>query len=328
MKILINILFLLGAPLWALGQIPAEFAPVGAKWYYKIHTWATNGLGGQESCRPFIFECVKDTIVLQKNCKKIIERNRGYAKFVYAEGAKVYAWQASYSWLPQDSTFRLLYDFEALPGDTLHVNVEATCGYDCIINESWPFNGYIMGPSYPLIVQGYDSMAFGQTEVAVQYVADTCSSGAYAAGCQTLSDTIYKWIGGHSSLFTQSIFWGWDDNVCHRTDGLVYYYSPQTGWIHFSGEPKDTLPTPVSRPALSTASTVRVYPNPARDKMDIEHPFGSSVALFDATGRLVGLEKSFGERTELDVSLRPRGLYLLLVSDPSGAVFSQKVALE
>ncbi|MDF1676789.1 MAG: T9SS type A sorting domain-containing protein [Vicingaceae bacterium] len=93
-----------------------DFAPVGATWHYSY----------TETSPPFnqsyiLIESVKDTIILGKNAKKISQTHYqsssnsiflGY-EFIYSDSNKVYLYQYN--------KFNLLYDFNAVQGDTIFV---------------------------------------------------------------------------------------------------------------------------------------------------------------------------------------------------------------
>ncbi|MDT8412890.1 MAG: T9SS type A sorting domain-containing protein [Vicingaceae bacterium] len=93
-----------------------DFAPVGATWHYSY----------TETSPPFnqsyiLIESVKDTIILGKNAKKLSQTHYqsssnsiflGY-EFIYSDSNKVYLYKYN--------KFNLLYDFNAVQGDTIFV---------------------------------------------------------------------------------------------------------------------------------------------------------------------------------------------------------------
>lgn len=92
------------------------FAPIGAKWHYSADNyqppWQTNYI---------LIESIKDTFVLGQNAKKI-ESTMFYGdgtsgnignEIIYSNGNKVYLYRYN--------QFRLLYDFDAMQGDTIHI---------------------------------------------------------------------------------------------------------------------------------------------------------------------------------------------------------------
>lgn len=93
-----------------------DFAPVGATWHYSY----------TETSPPFnqnyiLIESVKDTIILGKNAKKLNQtlyqtNNNSFFwghEFIYSDSNKVYLYKYN--------KFNLLYDFNAVQGDTIFV---------------------------------------------------------------------------------------------------------------------------------------------------------------------------------------------------------------
>jgi hypothetical protein len=79
--------------------------------------------------------------------------------------------------------------------------------------------------------------------------------------------------------------------------------------------------TPLSTEALPALPTIRVYPNPAVDVIVIEDaPAGSTLAVFDLSGRIIYRQAKIGERETVSVASWPKGLYLVSVQTPQGTV--------
>jgi len=103
---LLNLLiFFLVLPLSSITQ---NWAPVGAKWYFTQNHIGTSGVSYRVS------ESIKDTIILGKNCRKIIQED------VFQ------TWEVFYTYKSNDSVyfynsflneFKLLYDYGASTGD-------------------------------------------------------------------------------------------------------------------------------------------------------------------------------------------------------------------
>jgi len=70
---------------------------------------------------------------------------------------------------------------------------------------------------------------------------------------------------------------------------------------------------------------VTLSPNPVSDQLFINannHEL-SAVALFSATGNMV--KKYTGNTATIDMSIYPKGLYFLVITDRSGSVFTRQV---
>jgi hypothetical protein len=57
----------------------------------------------------------------------------------------------------------------------------------------------------------------------------------------------------------------------------------------------------------------RVYPNPARNILYVDHVKDKEVRLYDLTGRLVLIANASSDRLSLDVSSLGRGVYVIKV---------------
>lgn len=101
----ILILILTGLSLLTFGQ---EFAPIGATWHYSL---------GSINPEYESFKTIKsnsDTTIYGIVCKKLVEEENGstvYTHFVYMKNDSVYFYA--------DEAFHLLYDFNAVAGDTI-----------------------------------------------------------------------------------------------------------------------------------------------------------------------------------------------------------------
>ena len=79
---------------------------------------------------------------------------------------------------------------------------------------------------------------------------------------------------------------------------------------------------------LESVNELNIYPNPANDFIDIEttgiSDFQNSYfSIFDITGNLVTKEKMIQNKTRIDLSEFPNGLYLIQVRN-NGKMFSKK----
>lgn len=77
--------------------------------------------------------------------------------------------------------------------------------------------------------------------------------------------------------------------------------------------------------ALSTTAALRVYPNPAAERVTVTYPAGiSHVQLTTMNGRLLYNKFLSGEPlTEISLSGIPAGTYLLIIRDPAGKLARQ-----
>ena len=103
-------------------------------------------------------------------------------------------------------------------------------------------------------------------------------------------------------------------------------------WDSSSTEFIDTLEYYISVALRSTAnfmanSKIRIYPNPAKDEVNISANAGSKIALYDGNGQIL-LSKSMHNNTEtLDISHVKPGLYLLTLLNSNG-IHSKQLIVE
>ena len=79
-------------------------------------------------------------------------------------------------------------------------------------------------------------------------------------------------------------------------------------------------------------SAFLLYPNPAKEILNISLNFSKDgeyqLCLSNVLGQAV-LKKEFSEKTSIDISAIPRGLYLAkIIENSTGRVFTKKVVVE
>jgi len=81
----------------------------------------------------------------------------------------------------------------------------------------------------------------------------------------------------------------------------------------------------------SLASAISVFPNPASTQLTIEHlsPATQRIALVDMAGRVV-MERMdvASDRFTFSVADLPRGMYLLLITDPEAGTLTRKIVVQ
>ncbi|MDR2776345.1 MAG: T9SS type A sorting domain-containing protein, partial [Tannerella sp.] len=109
--------------------------------------------------------------------------------------------------------------------------------------------------------------------------------------------------------------------VCIR-NGETEYTETYESWTAVTPPPSgmgtEKIPSPL--PA------VKVYPNPAVDVIVIDGaPAGSTLAVFDLSGRIVYRQANISGRETVSVASWPAGLYLVTVQMPEGTVTRKTV---
>jgi len=283
-----------------------EWAPVGAKYYYKSYTFTAVGVSE--------IEVIKDTIVLGKNCRVFQDVSQQTLSglwgtgcegdhIMYEENGRVYFFRAV------DQEFNLLFDFTKGPGETWDVPLceEWQCYRDTLrvhvdsVTYS-ELNGVMLKRQhigYERIGQGFTFPYFGTVEL------------------------IYEGIGSIGRPFLLGI-------TCPVIDldisGLNCYESPTLGTFNFRGDVpcNQYLSTSTEEPTPVT-SQLKLYPNPVSNELELRFTPQLSgrvqVRVFDARGRLVeDIQRELaGGSLSLRVTGWPAGMYVLSVMQ-EGAV--------
>ncbi len=207
------------------------------------------------------------------------------------EGDKIYVWGGV-------NSKRLVYDFSLVPGDTLK---------------------FI--PSYYYAVLDTGSVFLAGQVRRTQTVQHSFINyplllveGIGAVGNPEDSDDKYAC----SYIFL-------DADFCHAAgDGTTAYFrcfgNTQGVYAPFEG-------CLVSADKLDAPTPVRVWPNPANDRLFVQGNC-RMLQLCDAQGRIVLEEKRFaGNTTEIPTCQLPNGLYFLICRFDGGEIYTHKVVL-
>jgi YD repeat-containing protein len=104
--------------------------------------------------------------------------------------------------------------------------------------------------------------------------------------------------------------------VCTR-NGEVQYTETYEAW---------TEVTPSGNEARPALPAVQVYPNPAVDVIVIDRvPAGSTLAVFDPSGRVIYRQTKPGSRETVSVASWPKGLYFVTIQTPKGVITHKTV---
>ncbi|WP_305031619.1 T9SS type A sorting domain-containing protein [Hymenobacter convexus] len=99
-------------------------------------------------------------------------------------------------------------------------------------------------------------------------------------------------------------------------------YSPPSGFpgtdvvLRYAGSPLATQ--------SAKASGALAYPNPTTGRVHLPDSEGSTVRVYDATGRVQAFTGMSGE---LDFSAAPTGLYFITIKKPSGVATTQRISV-
>ncbi|MDQ3016737.1 MAG: hypothetical protein M3R25_08500 [Bacteroidota bacterium] len=207
-----------------------EWFPQGASWYYS----QTIFIEGETYAH---FEVVGEITIQGKNCKIISGRCACQSSndyILYQEGDKIYSLHS------EADSFRLLYDFSLVAGDTLIFRGEPEPGGD----------GYFL-------IDSVTTIQLGSQNLRVQHITHLSYGLEWG-------NKIIERIGSNGCLYPQVSF-------CDPlTGGLRCYEDDQIGLINFQSPPRPCDYTTTATTDLSKTVAIKVYPNPASISLHVE----------------------------------------------------------
>ncbi len=269
------------------------FAPIGASWYYSSVSigppWIAAELG-------VYFLVEKDTFMLgveasvigcYVNVESQIVRIDSLTKYVATIGDKVY--------YRVEDEFVLLYDFGALPGDTIHSKVEdfvisIGCGSD--------FSQGVIDFSY--IVDSVGTLFFDGEELRVLFVQSISQS---PDPDWVFWEPIVERIG---PMGWGGLWWGRGEGCIFEAGYLRCYIDPEITWR--SSDFSESLPCGyISATSEIQTKTYTIHPNPASTLIALQ-PGAKHVGLFDMTGR--SMQLSYFDN-QVDDATYLAGMYII-----------------
>lgn len=257
-----------------------DFAPVGATWHYSY----------TETSPPFnqsyiLIESVKDTIILGKNAKKISQTHYqsssnsiflGY-EFIYSDSNKVYLYQYN--------KFNLLYDFNAVQGDTIFViePLFMNCGG----------NGDTL---IPFLVDSVKLINISGFQKKIQFVTNLEIGWNFG-------EKFIESIGSNYFLFpTDCVAPPQIDSLRCYNDSLLSYQLVNDC---------EEIITNINE-KIKLQEQVIVYPNPNNSSFEltIDAPFQQAkLTIIDITGKVIIQQKITQNNTQLNLLSHPKGMY-------------------
>jgi len=306
MKKLILILFLLST---IATYAQKEFAPIGAKWYYR----SIEGMNPPNEGYVLV-ESIGDTILGNKFAR-ILKKRQFQTKgsivdwgfdFLHIDGEKIYQWG--------NGNYYLLYDFTA-EKDT-----------------SWSIYSRDKNPCYTdslgrVRVDSTGVRTINNIELKSIHLSPADTS------CWTLGDEILQKIGSFYYLFPDY------NNICDIMDypglvgGLRCYEDPEIGLYQVGNCPCDSMIKYVGINSVPTFTDISIYPVPVENVIQIKlnnTMYSHSefeVSLIDQTGRLLFRNSFKGSEAQIDISSYDRGIYLITINEPNSntRLFSREI---
>lgn len=268
----------------------AEWAPIGAIWYYS--TFGGIFLPTEGYIK---IECIKDTIFNERNVRILKKEsflpngsieNLG-PTYTFQEENKIYYWTGT--------SFSLLYDFSTKLNDYWQITSKDSnpCGTDTL--------GYVK-------VDSTGQQIINENNLNYMYVS------ARDTSMWTYSGKIIEKIGCLGYMFP--VF----NNICNVVD-IVYpgplrcYFDNTLGNINFLNIPCDTLIN-LTNVEEDQITGISIYPNPVHNRLNIEiqnsNTIITSIKVYDITGQIIKTECITNNKIILDFGCIQPGLYFLI----------------
>lgn len=176
------------------------------------------------------------------------------------------------------------------------------------------------------VYQHYDSIAFSPREFAIQLPG---YSGNYAAQFflvdSTHNNLQYRYDSLRAAGYTQSSAIA---AILPNQNLIATNVSVNGGNYNFSLQPNAVCLLQIRIPGISavneialTENGIRVYPNPAQEKITIElnekPNTGEEIFIYNSSGQMVKTQMVSQQKTELNISELPSGIYLVRMKNAS-----------
>jgi len=271
----------------------SKWMPIGAKWHYTKPTLS----GDEMEC--ISFECVKDTIINGKSCN-ILEIKDCYnhgsiisREFIRHNNDSIFYFNSG--------QFHLLYNFNAKKGDVISVH-----------NDKFkPTNGFVFSYSdsieyFKYKVLEIDSVNIMNNWFKRQKVAPL-KSGDWGFGVCVQDSYIIEKIGS-----LQYFFGRYGTITVGGSCGILRCYSDsELSYTKPDWDKSCDFITSIS--TNESEGIIKIYPNPAEDKIIIEitKPFNGILNIYDSFGKKVLSKETCNNITNFDINSFHPGVYFI-----------------
>ncbi|HEY6914636.1 MAG TPA: T9SS type A sorting domain-containing protein [Paludibacter sp.] len=289
-----NLTVLLLTLIWLNGFSQAEFAPIGAEWYYSK----------TESFNPpqihyMKHTCIKDSTIADKRVKVIqktlfkyggVAVNLGY-EYLYQHSDTIFYWKSG--------EFHVLYNFSLAKGDSLLLYSEMP--NQC--EDKTPYGWSSIDSVYFMTINSHQLKAYSSTHMKGSIWGFD-------------SFPIIEKIGSTQYLLPQNAFCGIMDGE-PQIGVLRCYSDPEIGNFQYVNVPCDKITSwPDSFIQLNMDAQFKLYPNPVVDELTIEYNDSRdtwfNLDIFDLTGKLI-YSRFFRVGEKIDLSALQRGWYPIII---------------
>lgn len=244
------------------------------------------------------FSTIGDTIILGETSKIILEEritsNDTIAKeiFMKSDSNQVYLFDSS------SNSFKLIYDFNALTGDTIEVFCPERFGDSTIT----------------IVVDSVSTININGNILGVQHVSQTAMAYYYMSGI------IIENIGWTGFMFPLSTLadppYG-GELRCFQNDLIGLYKPSVVDCDYITGIE-----------SINNSNNISIYPNPANDvinvsvakELDLKNV---ALTLVDISGRTVLTQTIKSTETTVDINYLQKGVYLLKIGEQTTKLIKQ-----
>ncbi len=256
-----------------------QFAPLGAKWYYSHTPWSY-----PLRIEPVIVEAAKDTIILNKNCRKL---NAQGNKYLFSEGNKVFLYNEF------SNIFIKIYDFDLLAGDTLRFQYGWDSSFSHYVIDSI---GYTTINSKLRKIQYISTpFTFENTWIFYGYNIEGIGNSKYLFPQFALADPI---ISVGLRCYEDSVIGYYNTGLLSVCDSVILLGVNET-------DPE----------------TIKIYPNPASEFIQIDNIVGLITAdIYSIDGKLQKTA-DLSDKTTIKINDLAKGIYLLRLQNEKGVIY-------
>ena len=293
------------------------WAPVGAKWYYNHYSGAPQYLT--------VIESIGDTLINTRQCRILktyeidaaMDSTGAYhwdtlycpLQYSFQDSGKVYLYNSS------KNNFNILYNFNAVSGDTITVRDSSFQGY-CLEQSNSNLFQYTVNSSADTVINGITlrKQIVSKTQNA-DWIFINPSGG-------NTDFPIFERIGSTKFLFGVSDYLVMEGPIrCLRCyeDSVVFYKNP----LVYDTLPCDYLPQlNINGIAnIKTNTAIIIYPNPVNNSITIENTAISKdavISINNIEGQILKKQTMQQPKTTIDVSGFARGMYFLEIKTDKG----------
>jgi len=274
----------------------AEFAPIGAKWYYYCHQYLAE----------------KDAVVNGKNCREITHVKSGdLDEIMYEEDGKVY-----YLF---DGVFRKVFDFNVEAGDIVQLELKYIASsespieiiaYNCLVDKvSYENVGNLQlkAVSVSFDVSFWDELSSTFDEMQWKLT--------YYERIGLMNDWHFLPVISKYSPAASVPLLGYQDNV------LTYV---NDRWVKVMGQYCD-YPNKPKKIDNVKSEQLNIYPNPFNDNIFVSVNGGKNIEITDVLGKVVHCSELSNGINEISTSHFLKGIYLVRIQNKDNGIQTFKI---